>query len=109
MVVTTTVMLSSVELQNNTLISPSVSDASGNLCEPLDDGTGFSYAPGQLDVADGPRSAQREANDVGRGNTADTFRGDRHSESGGYETQDGQPVRRFLNNLGTKAMGFTKS
>jgi hypothetical protein len=41
--------------EKNIFISPPASGAFSNPCKPLDDGTRFSYAPGQLDVADGSR------------------------------------------------------
>jgi len=74
------------------------------LCEPLHDRARFSDRQRKLYVAEHLRIAQREADDVGRCDGANTFWRDRDSESGANQPQNCEPVRGFLHDVWPKAM-----
>src|SRR5271154_7108326 len=75
-----------------------------NLSEPLHDGSCISCEPGELNIADRFCAAKREANHLSGSDAADTCGGDGNSLPGGDQAQDGEPVRRLLNNLRTKSV-----
>ena len=79
-----------------------------DLSESLDDGPRFPGEAGELDVAYDPGSPNRQTDNFGRGDEANAVRCDGNPKTGTDEAENGEPVRCFLDDLGTKAMLFTE-
>ena len=80
----------------------------GDVGEGVDDCAVFGGSVSEFDIAGDVGIAEARADDVGLGDAADACRSDGDAEARSDESEDGEPLRGFLNDVRTKAVFFAE-